>query len=273
MDWSNEADAAGRSRLRRAAVAAAVCFAINVAASILAALWLREWTESERVFAHSKYVLANLTKWRVAWGAWMLAGPALVAFFAAFASTLTEEMRLVRTVAVCAAVLGLFADLSAEVVFAYVLPGKYAALPDADALHNERQAMDVIGPVAQSEGLALRLTGGLANGLYVIAGAMLAAAAYSTPGFPRGLVWASVPAWLTGGALSVLVFLGRTKDWSLAMAVMMACFVLWLFAVAIVAWQRASTAVPASTSPSAIVDLSPPNPAPAAAPADKPANP
>jgi len=237
MDWTRS-DPEARGAFRRAVVVAYVCFGANLVASAAAALILRHGSDLHPLAERSSWVLANVRDWRIAWGTWMVAGPTLVLFYAAFAATLSDEMRLVRGVAVATATAGLAADLYAEYLLAFLLPARYASLPPGEStrvLLTLPQTREVLA----AEGTATLLTGALANGLYTIAGMMIAVAAHSTRGFPRALAWASAPAWALGIALSVSVMLRHPWATAVSMAALMACFLAWVAAVTHALWRRA----------------------------------
>lgn len=244
MDWTPSDDPVVRRRFRRAVVAAYVAFALNLAASLGAAIFLEPGGTMHPLDERAKYVLAHLRDWQATWAIWMAAAPSLVLFYAAFASTLADELALVRWAAVAIAALGAVCDVYAEVVLAFPLPKLYAQLPAGigeRALFSSEQLQPIGEKVLKMEGAAVLLTGGLANGLYTLAGAMLAYAVYMTAGFPRRLAWASVPAWVCGAALSVSCLLREPRATAFTMAATMACFLLWLALVVVFLWKRATS--------------------------------
>ncbi len=239
MDWTPSTDAAARARFRVAVAAAYVCFGVNLLASLGAALFLEPGSAMHPLDERAKYVLEHGRDWRWTWVIWMAAAPSLVAFYAAFARTLADDVALAKWSAVAIAAAGSAFDVTAEVLLAFELPKLYATLPTGTSERALLLLKDA-EPVLRLEGRATLLTGALANGLYTLAGAMITVCAALTPGFPRWLAWAAAPAWVLGAALSASCLLFLPRATAVTMAGTMGAFLLWLALVIVFLWKRAA---------------------------------
>lgn len=248
MDWTPTTDPAARRRFRVAVAAAYVCFGVNLLASLGAAIFLEPGSTMHPLDERSKYVLEHGRDWRWTWAIWMAAAPSLVAFYAAFAWTLADDLALAKWAAVAIAAVGSTFDVYAEVLLAFELPTLYKTLPPGTSERALLLLKDAEA-VLRLEGRATLLTGALANGLYTLAGAMIAACAAQTAGFPRWLAWASAPAWLLGAALSASCLLFWPRATAVAMAGTMGAFLLWLALVIVFLWRRAAGAVDTPPKP------------------------
>jgi hypothetical protein len=122
------------------------------------------------------YIAGHAPLWRASWAVWMTAGISLIAFFAWWGAWLSSP-RLVSA-ALALAVAGLICDLFAESLFIGWLPHR----------------TDTVAPFASL------LTGGAANGLYTIAGALLTLGTRALHGSLRVWAWAI---WVSGFALTI----------------------------------------------------------------------
>lgn len=169
-----------------------VCAAVNLVAAIAMLFVLAPGTPLAEPAQRAAYVEAHALEWRLGWLTWVAAAFSLLWFFWWWHA----RVRAHYAVLVIAA-LGLVADLTAEFALIYYL--------------------------VTSPPFAFTLTGGVANGLYTIAGIALTAA---TPLNRVERVWAAVM-WSAGLALSVAAFAGEHLATAVATAVLFALFCPW----------------------------------------------
>ena len=144
------------------------------------------------------YVESHAVAWRLGWLTWVAAALSLLWFYAWWrARTGAHYLALVI------AALGLVADLTAEFALIYYL--------------------------VTSPPFAFTLTGGVANGLYTIAGIALTAA---TPLTKAEWAWAGVM-WSAGLALSAASFAGQHVATAVATAIVFALFCPWCVYLAV----------------------------------------
>ncbi|HKY52212.1 MAG TPA: hypothetical protein VJP45_13225 [Candidatus Limnocylindria bacterium] len=169
-----------------------VCGAVNLVAALAMLFVLAPGTPLAEPAQRAAYVQANQLEWRAGWLTWIAAALSLLWFYVWWRARVgAHHLPLVI------AALGLVADLTAELALIYYLA---AATP-----------------------LAFTLTGGVANGLYTIAGIALTAA---TPLSAFERVWAGVM-WSAGLALSAAAFAGEHLATAVATAVLFALFCPW----------------------------------------------
>jgi hypothetical protein len=168
------------------------CAALNLVAALAMALVLAPGTaittdEAQR----AAYVSAHQLEWRIGWATWIAAGLSLLWFYGWWRARVTAPH-----VVLLVAALGFVADITAELAFILYL---------------------VTSP------FTVALTGGVANGMYTIAGALLTLA---TPLPPLARVWAWTM-WLVGALLSVGAFADLPLLVAAATAVLFALFCPW----------------------------------------------
>ena len=201
-------------RLRRSAPF--VCATVNLLAALALAFVLRGGTEAvsstaDRV-AHIEH---HLVLWRGGWAVWMVAGISLVAFYAWWGAWLASTGW--SFVALIAAMLGLASDLFAESLYIGWLPDR----------------MENIAPAASL------LTGGVANGLYTVAGILLTVRTRALRGWLRAWAWTI---WAAGLALSVCAFADSVNGMMISTAVLMTLLCPW---VTIFGWRLIRDSRPA----------------------------
>lgn len=127
----------------------------------------------------------QLLAWQLGWFNWMLSALGLLLF----CSFLTRYIppSTWRQFALLVVAIGIGPDLSAEAIYAFVLPNIPATTPGFEALDR----------------LAMQLTGTIGNGAYNIGGLILNLLLLSNTRIPRWLILVGVPAWILGLALSV----------------------------------------------------------------------
>jgi hypothetical protein len=182
-----EGTTAGR-RLR--ALAPYACGLLNLVAAGALLLVLRPGTEVvPEVASRIAYITNNELLWRAGWVCWIAAALSLLAFYAWWGTRLAswvddEGAPRWGVVALFIAATGLVFDLTAESLLIAWLPKDFAT----------------VAPVTSV------LTGGLGNGLYTIAGAVLTLATPGLKGWFLAWTWAI---WAAGFGLSVFTFAGN----------------------------------------------------------------
>ncbi|MGH7150778.1 MAG: hypothetical protein ACREIU_08775 [Planctomycetota bacterium] len=191
------------ARLR--ALAPRACAALNAAGALAMPLVLRHGLESTSdPAARADFVQGHLFLWRAGWAIWMCAGLALVAFFAWWGARIAEPRWAVLALAVSSA--GLACDLTAESLLMTWFPERMGSLERAVGL----------------------LTGGLANGLYTVAGILLTLRTRSLRG-PR-LLW-TWGVWIAGGFLTGSTLAGSVPATVASTAALMTLFCPWVWFV------------------------------------------
>jgi hypothetical protein len=175
-----------------------VCGALNLVAALVMLFVLAPGTPLAEPAQRAAYVQAHTLEWRLGWLTWVAAALSLLWFYGWWRARVGAH----HVVLVIAA-LGLIADLTAEFALIYYL--------------------------ATSPPFAFTLTGGVANGLYTIAGIALTAA---TPLNTTERVWAGAM-WSAGLALSAAAFAGEHLATAVATAVLFALFCPWCVYLAV----------------------------------------
>lgn len=175
-----------------------VCGALNLVAALAMLLVLAPGTPLVEPAQRAAYVQAHALEWRLGWLTWVAAALSLLWFYAWWRARVGAHH-----VALVIAAVGLVADLTAEFALIYYL--------------------------ATSPPFAFTLTGGVANGLYTVAGIALTAA---TPLSLPERVWAGLM-WSAGLALSAAAFAGEHLATAVATAVLFALFCPWCVYLAV----------------------------------------
>jgi hypothetical protein len=191
-----------------------VCAALNGAAILAMAAWLRFGTEIVPLVADRiEYVTAHPLLWRAGWGLWIAAALSLVAFYAWWGSHLRDSRWAIAAVIVAS--IGLVCDLFAESLLIGWLPRDYGRVVPLTTI----------------------LTGAVANGSYTIAGAMLTIATDAIRGFRRAMAWTI---WIAGACLSASAVTGSPMGIAVSTTVVFALFCPW----AVLAGRALQTAPP-----------------------------
>jgi len=182
-----------RRRVRRADRAAPlVCGALNLAAAVAMAVVLAPGTPIVADPAQrAAYVSAHQVEWRAGWLIWVAAGLSLLWFYAWWRARVGAPH-----VVLLVASLGFVADITAELAFIVYLV---------------------------TEPFTVALTGGVANGLYTVAGALLTLAT-PLPALARVWAWSM---WGAGALLSLGSFAGAPMLVVSSTAVLFALFCPW----------------------------------------------
>jgi hypothetical protein len=187
-------------------LAPGVCAALNLAAMAMMGAVLRFGTElvpgvADRV----DYVAAHPVLWRIGWGLWMAAALSLAAFYAWWGSYLRRAGWAV--VAFVIVSIGVACDLFAESLLIGWVPHDY----------------DRVAPVATL------MTGGVANGLYTLAGAILTLGTDSLRGWLRAMAWTI---WAAGATLTICAVAGSAVGIAVATTLLFALFCPWVIMLA-----------------------------------------
>lgn len=169
-----------------------VCGAINLVAALAMLFVLAPGTPLAEPEQRGAYVQAHTLEWRLGWLTWVAAALSLMWFYVWWRKRVGAHY-----LPLVIAALGLVADLTAEFALIYYL--------------------------AATSPLAFTLTGGVANGLYTIAGIALTAA---TPLSRMERVWAAAM-WSAGLSLSFAAFAGDHLATAVATALLFALFCPW----------------------------------------------
>jgi hypothetical protein len=171
---------------------------VNLAAALAMLFVLAPGTPLAEPAQRAAYVQAHQLEWRLGWTTWVAAAFSLLWFYWWWRA----RVRAHYVVLVIAAV-GIVADLTAEFALIYYL--------------------------ITSPPFAFTLTGGVANGLYTIAGIALTLV---TPLSRAERVWAGLM-WSSGLALSAAAFAGAHLATAVATAVLFALFCPWCVYLAV----------------------------------------
>ncbi len=181
-----------------------ICTILNAAAAVAMLFVLGGGTEAmPNIAQRATFIAEHALLWRVGWGVWMMAAISLVAFFAWWGGWISSHR--LALVALVVALAGLACDLFAESLLIGWLPNR-------------------IDTVAS---LASVLTGGAANGLYSIAGALLTVGTHALRGALRALAWA---VWASGFALTIFTIFGSVSGMVISTAALMALLCPWVAA-------------------------------------------
>jgi hypothetical protein len=187
-----------------------ICAVLNAAAGVAMLSVLRGGTEAApNIAQRAIFIAEHALLWRGGWAIWMMAAISLVAFFAWWGGWIPS--RSVAFVALTIALAGLACDLFAESLLIGWLPDR----------------IDTVAP------LASLLTGGAANGLYSVAGALFTVGTSGLRGALRAFAWA---VWASGFALTVSTISGSVSGMVISTAALMTLLCPW---VAAFGWKLA----------------------------------
>jgi hypothetical protein len=192
------------ARLR--ALAPYACAGLNLVAALVLVLVLRPGTEAVAdMGSRLAYVVEHPVVWRAGWAVWIAAALSLLAFYCWWGSRLPSRRWALAAVLVAAA--GLAFDLTAEALMIGWLPQDFGS----------------IAPIATI------LTGGLGNGLYTVAGAMLT---LRTPALRPPFALLTWAVWGAGFGLSACTFAGFFPGAVACTAVLFVLFSPWVVLMA-----------------------------------------
>ncbi len=165
------------------------------------------------------FMTQHTAVWQLGWLNWMLSALGLL-LFCVYLLDYIPRSRL-RQFAILVVTIGIAPDISAEAVFAFVLPS-LLSMDETAALFFALEQM------------AMQLTGTVANGAYNTGGLLLNLLLFANPRLPRLLLWAGLPSWLFGLALSVATALHAMFAATLLTAIAMCWNLGWMLAVALI---------------------------------------
>jgi hypothetical protein len=185
-----------------------ICAILNAAAAVAMLFVLRGGIETvSSITPRATYIAGHALLWRTGWAVWMMAGISLVGFFAWWGAWISSHR--LALVALAVALTGLVCDLFAESLLIGWLPHR----------------IDTVAP------LASLLTGGAANGLYSVAGALLTLCTPALRGALCALAWA---VWASGFALTIFTISGSIFGMVISTVALMTLLCPW---VAVFGWQ------------------------------------
>lgn len=176
------------------------CAAANLAAIVALATVLAPGTTLVDEPTRIAYVRDNVAVWRAGWSLWVVAAVSLLLFYWWWANRIQAPLALVGI-----AVAGFAADLFAESLLIAFVP----------------ERPDVARP-------SFMLTGGVANGLYTLAGALLSVRTPALRGLFALWTWA---VWMLGALLAVFAFIEAPLAIAVTSAALFVLFVPWCAAM------------------------------------------
>ena len=184
----------------RAAAVPSLCALVNGLAALALATVLAPGASLTPTAANAAYVADHLAVWRLGWGLWILAALSLLAFFRWWGARIGWSP--VTRAAIALATIGVLADVGSEARLIAWTPG---------------QPFDLDG--------ALRMSGLVANGLYSVAGLLLASRTRGLAAWLAAWTWM---VWLLGVALAAAAAASSDAGSRLLTAVLFVLFVPWL---------------------------------------------
>lgn len=158
--------------------------------------------------------IANQTSlWTMSWIVWMFCALGLLVFCAILADEVKPDFR--KKVGLLLVALGVAPDLTAEVIYAFVLP-------KIVSLNMGASAFELF------EHIAAHLTGFLGNGLYNLGGLLLTYLAIKQRLFNSWVAIWGVTAWLLGISLSISIAIGNFKLAEIFTASSMVLSTMWM---------------------------------------------
>ena len=164
------------------------------------------------------FIQSHLNSWQIGWLNWMLAALALLTFCILLLPYIPKSEW--RVLGILLVGLGIVPDITAEVIFAFVIPYVKVSDPSLASM----QLLELI---------AIQLSGTLGNGLYNIGGLLLNILLLNNQTLPRKIIAIGIPGWLFGLGLSIAtasqlfdwmkIFTGLGMVWSTA----------WMFLITI----------------------------------------
>lgn len=158
-----------------------------------------------------EFIQTHLLSWQLGWFNWMLAALGLLTFCTLLLPFIPKsEWRILGILLVG---LGIVPDITAEIIFAFVIPYVHLTDPSLASM----QLLELI---------AIQLTGTLGNGLYNIGGLLLNVLLLKNLSLPRKIILIGIPGWFFGIGLSIAtatqqfdwakIFTGLGMVWSTA---------------------------------------------------------
>lgn len=162
------------------------------------------------------FIQNNLGLWQLGWLNWMLSALGLLVFCTMLLPFIPKSEW--RVLGILLVALGIVPDISAEVIFAFVIPYSPAIDPSLAIM----QTLEL---------LAVQLTGTLGNGLYNIGGLLLNVLLLNNPRLPRKLILLGIPGWFFGFGLSITCAIHALDAAKFFTAVGMVWSTAWMLAI------------------------------------------
>lgn len=156
------------------------------------------------------YLTTHTAFWQYGWLTWMAAALGLLVF----CHLLTRYMPVstLSRIGLSLVSIGIAPDISAEVIYAWVLPG----VQDVETF-------------LLLDRIAMLLTGLVGNGAYCLGGLCLNLALYANPALSRAMLGFGLPSWLIGMLISVSTAMHHLPAAAMFTAIAMVWNVLWMF--------------------------------------------
>jgi hypothetical protein len=169
------------------------------------------------------FLTRHTLAWQLGWLNWMIAAPGLLLFCVYLLDYVPRSA--LRRFAILLVAIGIAPDISAEVLFAFVLP---------PLLQFDQPAALFM----TLEQIAMQLTGTVGNGFYNLGGLLLNLLLFANPRVPRLLIAAGLPAWGFGLALSVATAAQALQAATLLTGVAMLLSLGWMAAIALLLFRH-----------------------------------
>src|SRR6187551_648915 len=164
----------------------------------------------------NEFIQNNLGLWQLGWLNWILSALGLLTFCTMLLPfTPKSEWRVLGILLVA---LGIVPDISAEVIFAFVIPQSHTIDPTLAMM----QTLELV---------AVQLTGTLGNGLYNIGGLLLNVLLLNNLRLPRKLILLGIPGWFFGFGLSIACAIHALDAAKFFTAVGMVWSTAWMLAI------------------------------------------
>ncbi|MBI3545999.1 MAG: hypothetical protein HY081_05320 [Gammaproteobacteria bacterium] len=184
------------------------------------------------IHARMRYILGHKNLWLASWFLWMLSALGLLLFCFYLLDFLPNSK--IKFYALTLVAIGIGPDITAEFIFAVILPWLASNSIGADELtrtiHTEH--------FRSLEYLAVQLTGGFGNGAYNLGGIILNILGFKNKLLPRWLLWFGMPSWLLGLALSAATIIYQPFWILIFTASSMMLSLMWMLLVAAIIFYR-----------------------------------
>lgn len=157
-----------------------------------------------------QYLAMHTTRWQLGWLNWMTAAIGLLVFCHLLAAYIPAGP--LRRIGLALVGIGIAPDISAEMLYAWVLPG-----------------IRDVGTFILLDRIAMLLTGFVGNGAYCLGGLCLNLALFDNPRLCRRMLYFGLPSWLFGILISITTAMQYIPAAGLFTAVAMVWNVLWMF--------------------------------------------
>lgn len=171
----------------------------------------------------NEFIQNNLGLWQLGWFNWMLSALGLLTFCTMLLPFIPKSEW--RVLGILFVALGIVPDISAEVIFAFVIPQSHTIDPTLATM----QTLELV---------AVQLTGTLGNGLYNIGGLLLNVLLLNNQRLPRKLILFGIPGWFFGFGLSIACALHALDAAKYFTAIGMVWSTAWMLAITLKVFPR-----------------------------------